>query len=81
LAHSNEDGLFVNGAFTAVVNGGQLADCWTTRVGKYVFTANTASKTLSRLIGTGEHVFVDDPVAATITSGGNPTDIDAAGVC
>ena len=46
-------------------------------MGKYVFTANTASKTISRLIGTGNHVFVDSPVAATITTGGAPSDIDA----
>jgi hypothetical protein len=78
LAHSNQDGLFRNGAFAAVVNAGQLADCWTTRVGKYVFTVNTASKTLSRLIGTGNNIFVDSVVAATITTGGNPLDADAA---
>ena len=52
-----------------------------TRVGKYVFTANTGSKTISRLIGTGSHVFVDSQVAATIATGGAPADIDAdAGV-
>lgn len=80
LAHSNQDGLFRNGAFTAVVDAGQAADCWATRVGKYVFTANTGSKTISRLIGTGSHVFVDSQVAAAIATGG-PTDIDAeAGV-
>jgi len=42
-----------------------MAPCWMTRVGKYLFTANTGSKTVSRLIGTGNHVFVDNPVAAT----------------
>jgi hypothetical protein len=52
-----------------------------TRVGKYVFTANTGSKTISRLIGTGSHVFVDSLVAAAIATGGAPGDIDAdAGV-
>ncbi len=81
LAHSNQDGLFRNGAFTSVVDAGQAADCWMTRVGKYVFTANTGSKTISRLIGTGSHVFVDSQVAAAIATGGAPTDIDAdAGV-
>jgi hypothetical protein len=81
LAHSSQDGLFRNGAFTSVVNAGQAADCWMTRVGKYVFTANTGSKTISRLIGTGGHVFVDSQVAATIGTGGAPADIDAdAGV-
>ena len=80
LAHSNQDGLFRNGAFTSVVDAGQAADCWTTRVGKYVFTANTGSRTISRLVGTGSNVFVDSQVAASI-AGGSPTDLDAdAGV-
>ena len=42
-----------------------------------MFTANTGSKTISRLIGTGNHVFVDASVAASITTGGSPSDIDA----
>ena len=76
LAHSSQDGLFRNGAFTSVIGAGQVAPCWTTRAGKYVFTANTGSRTISRLIGTGNNIFVDGPVAASITTGG-PTDIDA----
>ena len=75
LAHSSQEGLFRNGAFVAVINAGQSAPCWTTQVGKYVFAVNTASRTISRLVGTGSHVFVDGAVAATITSG-SPTDID-----
>lgn len=77
LAHSNEDGLFRNGAFTAVISAGQNAPCWATRVGKYVFTANTGSKTISRLIATGNNVFVDGLVAANVAAGGSPSDIDA----
>ncbi len=77
LAHSNQDGLFRDGQFTVVANAGQLAPCWMTRDGKYVFTANTASHTLSRLVGTGANVFVDAQVAATVATG-NPTDLDAA---
>jgi hypothetical protein len=81
LAHTSEAGLFRNGAFTAIAAVGQTADCWTTRVGKYVFTANTGSKTISRLIGTGNNVFVDSSVAASIATGGAPADIDTdAGV-
>jgi hypothetical protein len=76
LAHSSQDGLFRDGAFTAVIAAGQTAPCWITRVGKYVFTANTGSKTISRLIGTGNNVFVDGLVAANIP-GGSPSDIDA----
>lgn len=78
LAHSNQDGLFRSGAFATVIAAGQLAPCWMTRVGKYVFTANTGSHTVSRLIGTGNQVFVDAPVAASIVTGGAPADIDGA---
>lgn len=77
LAHSNQDGLFRNGAFTHVVSSGTGANapCWMTRVGKYVFTANAASGTISRLVGTGNNIFVDGGVAATLAGG--PTDLDA----
>jgi hypothetical protein len=77
LAHSNQVGLFRDGAFTAIADAGQAADCWATRAGKYVFTANTGSKTISRLVGTGGNVFVDSQVAAAIATGGAPADIDA----
>jgi hypothetical protein len=78
LAHSSQDGLFRGDSFTVVVAAGQSAPCWTTRVGKYVFTANTGSGTISRLVGTGNNVFVDALVAATVTAGA-PSDIDADG--
>jgi hypothetical protein len=78
LAHSNQVGLFRDGAFTAVIDATQAADCWMTRAGKYVFTANTGSKTISRLVGTGNNVFVDASVAATIATGGSPSDIDTS---
>jgi hypothetical protein len=77
LAHSSQDGLFRNGAFTSMTDAGQVAPCWMTRVGKYLFTANTGSQTISRLIGTGKNIFVDSLVAAPITTGGAPSDIDA----
>jgi hypothetical protein len=70
LAHTNQDGLFRNGAFSTVIAAGQSAPCWTTRVGKYVFTANAASRTISRLVGTGSNVFVDSAVAASVPTGG-----------
>jgi len=78
LAHSNNDGLFRDGAFVSTIGAGQNAPCWMTRFDKYLFTANTASKTISRLIGTGNNIFVDNAVAATIPTGGAPTDLDAA---
>lgn len=79
LAHSSQDGLFRDGAFTSVIAAGQAAPCWMTRSGKYLFTANTGSHTVSRLLGTGNNVFIDDPVAATIATGGAPSDIDSDG--
>jgi hypothetical protein len=76
LAHSNQDGLFRDGAFTSVIDAGQTASCWMTRAGKYVFAANTGSHTISRLVGTGSHIFVDATVAAQVPTG-SPADIDA----
>jgi hypothetical protein len=76
LAHSNQDGLFRNGAFASVIAAGQAASCWMTRAGKYVFVANTGSRTISRLVGTGAHVFVDGQIVAQIPTGA-PADIDA----
>lgn len=78
LAHSNQDGLFRDGSFASVVAAGQTASCWMTRAGKYVFVANTGSRSISRLVGTGNHVFVDSPIAAQIPTGA-PADIDADG--
>jgi hypothetical protein len=76
LAHSNHDGLFRNGSFTSVIAAGQAASCWMTRAGKYVFVANTGSRSISRLVGTGANIFVDGLVAAQIPTGA-PADIDA----
>ncbi len=78
LAHSGQNGLFRDGAFTSVVPAGQAAPCWATRVGKYVFVANTGSQTVSRVVATGNNVFVDGLVAASVPSGA-PSDIDARG--
>ncbi len=79
LAHSNQDGLFRDGAFSSVIAAGRAAPCWWTRMEKYVFTANAASHTISRLVGTGNNVFVDGLVAATLPTGGGAADLDADG--
>lgn len=79
LAHSGHDGLFRDSAFKAIVtSGGQAGNCWTTRVGKYVFIVNTGSATISRVVGTGNNIFIDDAVAGKVVTGGSPTDTDAA---
>jgi hypothetical protein len=77
LAHSGHNGLFRNGEFSAVVtSSGQLGNCWSTRVGKYVFIVNTGSRTISRVVGTGSNIFGDGTIAASIVTGGSPTDVD-----
>ena len=76
LAHSNHDGLFRDGSFTSVIAAGQAASCWMTRAGKYVFVANTGSRSISRLVGTGNNVLVDSLLAAQVPTGA-PADIDA----
>jgi hypothetical protein len=78
LAHSANVGLFRDGAFTSVIDAGQQGPCWVVVVGKYVFTVNTGSRTISRLVGTGNNIFIDAPVAASVTAGGSPTDVDAS---
>jgi hypothetical protein len=78
LAHSSDHGLFRDGAFVSVIEAGQAAPCWVDARGKYVYAANTVSHTISRLVSTGSNIFVDALAAATITTGGNPTDVDAS---
>jgi DNA-binding beta-propeller fold protein YncE len=77
LAHSGQVGLFRDGAFKSViVSGGQAGPCWSTQVGKYVLIVNAGSQTLSREIASGSNIFIDAAIAANITTGGAPTDMD-----
>jgi hypothetical protein len=79
LAHSGHNGLFRDGAFTSIAtSAGQAGNCWAARVGKYVFIVNTGSRTITRVVGTGSNIFVDNAVAATVPTG-SPTDVDASG--
>jgi len=78
LAHSNQIGLFRDNAFTSVIgSAGQTAPCWMVRTGKYVYSVNAGSRTISRVVGTGNNIFVDAAVAGTVTTGG-PSDVDAS---
>src|SRR3989454_5995664 len=76
LAHSSQNGLFRDGAFTAGAAPGPRPPRLPTRSGENTFTVNTASQTISPFICTGSDVFLDTPLAARIPGGG-PTDIDA----
>ena len=79
LAHSGNNALFRDGAFRFIAtSANQAGNCWTTRVGKYVFVVNTGSRTITRVLGTGNNVFVDGAVVASVPTG-SPTDVDARG--
>ena len=83
IAHSDQIGLVKNGqllALTATGSGfptgpGQQAPCWLALVGPYLFSSNSPSHTISRLIATGNSILIDVPEAAH--TGGAPTDIAA----
>jgi hypothetical protein len=67
-------------AFAAVGipgGAGQHAPCWIAVVGPYLFTTNSPSHSVSRLIAGGANILLDDPVAAQTT--GAPIDVAAEG--
>jgi hypothetical protein len=67
-------------AFAAVGTpggAGQHAPCWIAVVGPYLFTTNSPSHSVSRLIAAGDNILLDDPVAAQTT--GAPIDVAAEG--
>jgi hypothetical protein len=85
IAHSDEISLIKNGRLVALAatgsgfpNGpGQQAPCWITLVGPYLFTSDSPSHTISRLIASGGRILLDVPIAAHTT--GAPIDIVADG--
>ena len=85
IAHSDEISLIKNGqlvALTAIGSGfpsgpGQQAPCWVTLVGPYLFTSNSPSHSISRLVATGHDIVLDAPIAAPTS--GAPTDIAGDG--
>jgi hypothetical protein len=65
-------------AATGIPGGaGQHAPCWIAVVGPYLFTTNSPSHSVSRLIVGGAKILLDDPVAAQTT--GAPIDVAAKG--
>lgn len=83
IAHSDEISLIKNGQLVALAatgsnfpsGPGQQAPCWITLVGPYLFTSNSPSHTISRLVATGSSITLDAPVVASTT--GAPIDIAA----
>ena len=73
-----KDGRQTAFAATGIPGGaGQHAPCWIAVVGPYLFTTNSPSHSVSRLIAGGGNILLDDPVAAHTT--GAPIDVAAAG--
>jgi hypothetical protein len=65
-------------AATGIPGGaGQHSPCWIAVVGPYLFTTNSPSHSVSRLIAAGANILLDDPVAAQTT--GAPIDVAAEG--
>jgi hypothetical protein len=74
IAHADEISLVRNSkVLTTTSSGTQHAPCWLTLVGSFLFSANTASSTVSRYLVFGQNVIQDRPVAAQVT--GSPSDI------
>lgn len=71
-----KDGSVTSLAATGTPGGaGQHSPCWAALAGSYLFTSNTPSRSISRLIAAGRNVLLDQPVAARID--GQPIDIAA----
>ena len=83
VAKSDEVILLRNGqlvatAATGIPNGdGQHSPCWIAVVGPYLFSANSPSHSISRLVATGRTLNLDAEVAASVP--GAPIDIASDG--
>ncbi len=61
-------------AATGIPGGaGQHSPCWIAVAGPYLYTTNSPSHSVSRLVAAGSHIFLDDAVAASTT--GAPIDV------
>jgi hypothetical protein len=83
FAGSDQVGVVKNGALTAAAatgapgGAGQHSPCWAALVGPYLFTTNSPSHSISRLVAGGRNIALDAPVAAQ--TGGAPIDIATEG--
>jgi hypothetical protein len=83
FAGSDTVGVVKNDRHTAFVatgipgGAGQHAPCWIAVVGPYLFTTNSPSRSISRLIAGGANILLDEPLAAQTT--GAPIDVAAEG--
>jgi 6-phosphogluconolactonase (cycloisomerase 2 family) len=78
IAHSNEVGLVKDGKLKKVVSSeDQNAPCWLALMGTSLFCSNTPSKTISIYKVSDNDITLDKKIAATIQTGGLPSDLDA----
>ncbi len=83
FAGSDVVGVVKNATLTAAAvigtpgGAGQHSPCWAALAGPYLFTTNSPSHSISRLVAGGRNIAVDAPVAAQ--TGGAPIDIAADG--
>jgi len=81
IAGSDAVAVVKNGTVTAVAGtgtpggSGQHSPCWAALIGPYLFTTNSPSHSISRLIAAGRNIALDAPVAAQ--TGGAPIDVAA----
>ena len=83
IAGSDAVGVVSNGQLVAVATtgtpggSGQHSPCWAALVGPYLFTTNSPSHSISRLVAAGRTIALDLPVAAQ--TAGAPIDVAAIG--
>jgi hypothetical protein len=76
IAHANEISLVRDGKVLTVTGSGtQMAPCWLTLVGPFLFSSNSPSMSISRYAVYGQKIVQDAAVAAALN--GDPTDIDS----
>jgi hypothetical protein len=74
IAHANEISLVRNDSVLTVTGSGtQMAPCWVTLDGPFLFSANSPSQSVSRYAVYGQKIVQDAAVVAKFN--GNPTDI------
>jgi len=78
IAHANEISLVRNGTVLTVTGSGtQMAPCWLTLRGPFLFSSNSPSMSVSRYAVYGQKIVQDAAVAAQLN--GDPTDIASGG--
>jgi hypothetical protein len=76
IAHSNQIVLVRNGrVLTVTGSGNQQAPCWLALNGPFLYSANTASMSITRFAVYGQKIVLDGEVAAKLNGGA--TDIDS----